>query len=378
MSDLHQGQIADPDLDNANDDALRDIAIESDENINTIPCIFVPPPADKPRKRGPVPGQRKAILEAGGPEAARLAERKPGRPRKEQPEQMVTAQQGIVRTASREGNIVELVYPSTDLFKEIIRTLHAYDVSEVNMYFTDEGLDIAVPDHLEKSNIYINVRGDCMSKYYCKRPVSIRLDRTRLEKIINNPSRNARQMTLTMREETCRSLVYLELADESLCSISMYEIGAIVAPGQKTLAPNSDDDTNYPIKFILPTRVFKSKINDMSKLSTSFTISKVGMNPLCLGCHHDGIKYEEPFCDSKVISFRSTLPENDILSVTLHIAYVQPLSKSNIGKEIHIAVDKQARISFTANLDKKDNGKHAATIKIYTLISAPEDTNAKK
>lgn len=308
-----------------------------------------------------------AVDEVVAPDAAAAPEikKKPGRPKKK----VVTVPvevHGIVHQPVNEGDLFELVYCNPTLFKRLMQLYKAFEVSEVEMNFDPLGVKIVTKDHLGKSTIYTTIDGRCMNLYYCKAPIRICVKRDNLDRVLGTLGKNHYKITLFLKENY-RSTMYMVIRDLEYNNDDRYEIDVSFKPEDAAVLAR-DDDTNYPIKFKMSSRHFKTKIGNIRKLSQTFAIQKSGNEPLQLTFDKaQKVNWIGVYYDSEKIDLKSTLAEDEIFSVSVVIDHIKPFSNSNIGDEVFIAADKREKMSFMTLLDKKDIG-YAACVKIFTEV----------
>lgn len=290
----------------------------------------------------------------------------PGRPKKVVVNAPVEVH-GIVDKPVNEEDLLELVYYNPTLFKKIMQLLKAFEVSEVEMNFDAAGTKITAKDHLGKSTLYITIDGRCMNLYYCKAPMRVTVKRESLEKVLGTLGKNHYKITFILKENY-RSTMYLVIKDLEYNNDDTYEIDVVFKPEDAARNEARDDDTNYPIKFKISSKHFKTKINNIQKLSPTFTIQKCGTEPLQLTFDKaQKVNWTGVYNDSEKIDLKSTLADDEIFNVSLYINYIKPFSNSNIGDDVYIAADKREKMSFMTLLDKKDIG-WSCGIKIFTEV----------
>lgn len=292
--------------------------------------------------------------------------KKPGRPKKQSVFIPMDAH-GVVDKPGRPGDLLELVYCNPIMFKRILHLYRAYMVSEVEMLFDHTGLHIVTRDHLGKSTMYTEINAHCMNVYYCERPLRICVKRENLERVLDTLARNHYKITFILRDDY-RTTLYIVIKDLEYNNDDSYEIDVIYR-AEDNAPPPVDDDTVYPIKFKLSSKHFKTKINNIRKISDTLTIQKCGDDPLQLTFNKaQQIGWIGIYNDPAKISLTSTLPPNDVFAVSVNIDYIKPFSNSNIGDDVWVAVDKQQRISFMTRLDQIVDLGYACSIKVFTAI----------
>jgi hypothetical protein len=251
-----------------------------------------------------------------------------------------------------------------------MRLYKQYEVSEIEMIFTKDGIKISTIDHIQKSNIYATIDGQAMDSYYCKQPLRVCITRVNLEHILSSLNKNHTRITIVFREDDYRSIMHVEIKDNEYNNEDRYEI-EIVYKAEEPLGDGTQyDDTNYPIKFRMSSQYFKSKITQIKKLSNVFTIEKGGNDNLQITLGKiSNVSWVGIYNDKNKIDLQSTIAENDVLSVSVYINYIKPFSNSNIGDDVYISAHKTEKISLTTMLDKVDTKiGYACIIKIFTEI----------
>ncbi len=296
------------------------------------------------------------------------AKKKPGRPKKKIVNAPIEVH-GIVDAPVNEEDVLELVYCNPSLFKKLLTMDKQFEVSEVEMNFDQYGLKTINKDHIGKSTIYTTIDGRCMNLYYCKAPIRICVKRDNLEKVFGNLGKSHYKITFILKENY-RSIMYIIVKDLEYNTDESYEIDVVYKPEDHARAEIRDDDTNYPIKFRISSKHFKTRINNIRKLSPIFTIQKAGNDPLqftfdkALKVNWTGV-----YNDSEKIDLKSTIAPDDIFSVSVYIDYIKPFSNSNIGEDVYIAADKREKMSFMTLLDKSQTTDgYAACVKVYTEL----------
>lgn len=287
--------------------------------------------------------------------------KRPGRPKKiveEVPVNIV----GISDMPSSEDDLVELMCSNPSIFKKILHLFRQFNASEIELYFHSRGLTLITKDHIEKSNIYAIIDGSKMEFYYCKHDICICIRRDDLEKILSIIQKNHSKIMIILRENY-RSMMYIILKDKECETEETYDADVVVKNLVSDMSELSMDE-NYPITFQLTSKHFKTKINNIKKLSNILTIQKVGLQPLQFTFDKTNkVNWVGIYSNSELIKLKSTIAEDDIFSVSVFIDHIHPLSNANISDNILFALDKREKMSFTTYLEKD-----LCKIKIYTEI----------
>lgn len=291
----------------------------------------------------------------------------PGRPKKAVGVAAMEVAGIIPPPAGDPGNLAGLTYANPMLFKRMFHLFKQYAVSEVDMCWGANGLEIAVVDHLMKSHIAVTVAGACMNAYYCVEPIRIQMRRGSLDHIATAIGKAHTRITMVVRQSETVGRVSLCIAirnsdvdsDSQHCVDAMHRVA---------FEPEvQHDDTDYPIKFHFTSAHFKLVVSNARKLSKTITIEQVGSGPMRLTIPAaEDLGWDEVYDSPAKIGLVSTLADGEIFTVDMTLDYIKPLSSNIIGDMVHIAAHRTEHMSFTTHLDKNAAGNPAATIKIYT------------
>ncbi len=296
--------------------------------------------------------------------------KRPGRPRKvtiNTPSEF----RGVITEPYDKTNLVELVYWNPRMFKKIYTIHKNYAVNEVKIIFEADRAMFVARDHLGKSRIVASIIGNNLNSYYCKEPISIWVKRNPLGEIFNTLDKNHCKITFALKDDF-RSRFYIYIHDLEYDSIDNYTVEVICKPGDDDILAGCDPTINYPLKFKLGSKYFKRRVSDISKSSKTLTIQKNGEGPLQLTFEKEKgkqIEYNGVYVNSGKISLNSSIPNDDILSVSVIVNYIKPFSNSNVGDEVELAIDRKEKLCLTTWLDKSSGG-YAVEIKVFTEIKA--------
>lgn len=299
--------------------------------------------------------------------ATSATKKRPGRPKKKILNVPIE-HHGIVPAPVNDEDFLELVYTNPSLFKKILQLHKQYGVSEIDMLFDKDGVKTAVKDHLGKSTIYSIIDGKCMNLYHCKAPMRVCVNRDSLEKVFSTLGKNHYKITFILKENF-RSIMYLIVKDLEYNNDEAFEIDIIYKPEDTACFNANDNDANYPIKFKLSSKHFKSRIGQIRKFSRTLTVQKIGLGPLQFTSDSEKkVKWTATYNDSDKIELKSTIDADDIFNVSVYIDHIRPFCVANVGDDVFISADKQEKISFTIQLDERKDIGWACVIKIYTEI----------
>ena len=120
-------------------------------------------------------------------------------------------------------------------------------------------------------------------------------------------------------------------------------------------------------------------INDFDSHSDILTIIKNGTDPLQLTYEEvKKITLSTSYNNSDKINLKSTIKDDDILSVSIHTSNIKPFSNASIGDIVYITVDKNKPICFSTKLDKISIEKQDGTYDIGYVCEVSVLSEIKK
>ncbi len=283
-----------------------------------------------------------------------IKKRKPGRPPKKKIGSINIETNGIVSTPIEPDNVIEMVYENPKLFKRLLTLLKGYSVEVVTWNFMPDRVEIATRGLAEaKTKIFIDIHARMLVRYFCAKPTTVTMKRDDLDLAFQTVDKNNTQITIIAKEEDIKSKIYFIIKSAEIDAEKNYEI-QLVGRSEKDIV-DKPNDANYPLKFCMPGKEFKSLIQDAGKESKLITIRKDGgTEPLTIGCElTTKSNLNMVFKNPEKIELKSELDPADIFNVSTRIQYIRPFSNSNIGDKIYIFADKTQPIVFATDVDKK-------------------------
>jgi len=279
--------------------------------------------------------------------------RRPGRPPKKKPIDIIINSHGIVETPIDVNNVLELSYDNPMLFKQLLSLYKKHDLSEITFDFCDDRVELRLQNERGKCTLLTTLFGRMLVRYYCAEPISCTVKRENLDKIFKSKDKNYPQVTFILRREDARSKMYVLLANGEVDAKLQYDVDLIIDPPNKIVDPQNDD--NYPLKFKLPSGHFKKLINDIHSSETKeFKLKKEGKEPINICYDHVGkLNLAATYHNESKIDLQSKLEPDDIFSITVPISHIKPFADAKIGDEVHISADKFLDFSLWTEVDRK-------------------------
>jgi intracellular sulfur oxidation DsrE/DsrF family protein len=296
--------------------------------------------------------------------------KKPGRPKN--PVNVCTQEfLGLVASPVRPEHILEFVYVNPIMLKKLFAMQRGFAVGEIEMVFGAEDIQFLSQDHLKKSRIFATIYGKCVNHYYCKETIRICVKLEHLTRIFGTLNKSINKVSFILKQDDHRAVLYVILKDGIYESEDTYEIDILSKPEAPVATVPSDE--NYPVRFRMESKHFKTKIASMQKLSKNLVLQKLDNHPFQMT--HETLKptpvnWTTTFGNASKIDFHCTLAATDILNVTVNIDYIRPFTNSTIGDDVIVSVHPTEPISFMTYLDKKEDGTPTCVLRVFTDITS--------
>ncbi len=288
---------------------------------------------------------------------------RPGRPRKK-PLRTAEPKKGIVKNPSNDMHFIEFLYDKPLVFKKLWQFFKLMAVDKIQINFTKTHIFMWCHDHYKKSHMRVKINCAEVNHYYCESDHEIGL-------LCKNP-----KLVMNTIDKTCNSILFLSTQDNIQKNIQIVlkndidfeEVHKIELIGEfdRSERGKKFTDENYAVKFNLPGKYFKKMITDIRSFSGQATIRQDGAEePLTFEyiTHDKKIKSLHVAKNSKSISLRSSLKEDDTFRTSFKVDYVKPISSALLAEHIEIYADEDKPLMFTIQMDDK-----AIELKILTDI----------
>jgi hypothetical protein len=277
-----------------------------------------------------------------------------GRPKMAKNEKKTTHRKGIVYEPQINDHVIELVYDTPTNFKRIFTLFKLMDTRDIRFEFRLKDVKITGVGHLQQNYIELVIDGSKLTQYYCKHNITINLDQKNIEKIIQKIDKSYDSIYIIAKEDSYKKNINIILNDDKQGIREYHKISLIEDMN------NIEDDIisklkyeDYPLSFTLPSKYFKKVINDISKFTNDFTIERskgvllsfpYDSNAKTLDCYN-------LYSNDQLFNIQSSLDENDFLSTTVRIEYIQSMATSLLSEEVTIFVDKEQMMVFKSIID---------------------------
>lgn len=223
-----------------------------------------------------------------------------GRPKLVKPAPEAVSRKGIVSEPIVSNHAHEMVYDKPINLKKIFTLFKLMDTRDVKMEFRLSGVRISDAGDLKHNFIDLTIDSSKLTQYFCKHNIIMILDQKNLEKVIQK-------------------------IDKSYDSIH----------------------------FIAKQDSYMKVIGDISKFSDDFTVERRPGTPLAFPYDSNSktIDVNHIFTRAEVFKIHSTLPDNEFLSTTVRIAYIQSLATALLSDDINVYVDQENMMVFKTTID---------------------------
>lgn len=289
---------------------------------------------------------------------------KPGRPRKNpirQPQKRV----GLVESPADERNHVEFLYDNPEKFKKILSYFKSHAVNKVFIKFQQNSIIFWCEDSSQKNRIRVKINCNLVNHYYCPEPLNIGISCDHLEKIMATIDKTYNSILILSQRDSLQNYIQIILKDDS-CTDESYKIELIEDYNTFQAIDHAfDEQEQYMLHFVLPSKKFKSMINNMSAFTNQVSIE--------LHSATDPILFQYLSRDNKIkhtttirnnaFTLRQNLDENDTFHTSFILDYVKSISSSLISDTIAIYADENRPLLFINEMDN-----HCIEVRTLTNI----------
>lgn len=281
-----------------------------------------------------------------------LPKNKPGRPRKNpirQPQKRV----GIVNSPVDDRNYVEFLYDNPERFKKIFSYFKSHAVNKIFITFKKNSILFWCEDNSQKNKIRVKIDCNLVNHYYCPDTLNIGISCDHLEKIMATIDKTYNSILILSQQDSLQNYIQIILKDDTYTDES-YKIELIEEYNTfQEMDHMFDEQAHYKLYFNLPSKKFKSMINNMSSFTDQASIELHGAtDPLIFQylSRDNKIKHTTTIRNN-MFTLQKTLEENDTFRTSFIIDYVKAISTSLISENITIYADEDRPLLFTNMID---------------------------
>jgi hypothetical protein len=277
---------------------------------------------------------------------------KPGRPRKNpirQPQKRI----GLVSNPADERNYVEFLYDNPERFKKIFSYFKSHAVNKVFITFKESSIFFWCEDNAQKNKMRVKIDCNLVNHYYCPNTLSVGISCDHLENIMATIDKTYNSILILSQRDSLQNYIQIILKDDSHTDES-YKIELIEEYNNfHNIDHIFDEQDEYMLYFTLPSKKFKSMINNMAAFTDQVSIELHSANdPLLFQylSRDNKIKHTTTIRNNMFV-LKQQLDENDTFRTSFVIDYVKAISSSLISDSITVYADEDRPLLFTNVID---------------------------
>jgi hypothetical protein len=209
-------------------------------------------------------------------------------------------------------------------------------------------------DHGEKSKIIATIDGAKTNWYYCKSECYIDLRRDLVDNLFSSIDKSFYKCTIIYSSSDPEQLQFI-FKDPTIDKDCSYFVSIAVPPPDnaelleiESLIDPAYVETNFPVQFTLPAKLFKKTLTDMCKEVNIITINKVGEAPIQLTFEKAGMEFIETYNSPDKIKLHSIIKNGSVFQISLQIENIKYLAGAMVADEIRICCRNDGDLLFRA------------------------------
>jgi hypothetical protein len=294
-----------------------------------------------------------------------------GRPRKNPPRRKYSIH-GISPAPRFREDVVEYSNSEPIDFKKLWGFLKNMRVGETEMMFRHNSINIYGNGHTDQNSVYIILRGDKAIHYYCKSPFKIGLSRLTVGPYMSTINNKTEKLDIVSKsgheQKTIRFVMETQLGLVDDNKINVTTNYNILTQEQEAMFC---DDENYKIKFVMPWKDFKQKINNIKTVGASDFTFKMDHPDDHLTIEYknknkDG-STDSMFVNNKKIQLESKLKGDNSFRVRIQLQDIESISTALLSDTVQICLDERRDVLLISQMS--DNAIEVRTlVKILDVI----------
>jgi hypothetical protein len=281
-----------------------------------------------------------------------IKKNKPGRPRKNpicQPQKRI----GIVENPADKRSYIEFLYDNPEKFKKILAYFKAHAVNKIFIKFQASSIIFWCQDSSQKNKIRVKINCNLVNHYYCTEPLNIGISCDHLEKIMATIDKTYNSILILSQKDSLQNYIQIILKDDSYTDES-YKIELIEDYNSfENMNHIFDEQEDYMLHFVLPSKKFKSMINNMCAFTNQVSIElHSSTDPLLFQylSRDNKIKHTTTIRNNS-FTLKEKLDDTDTFHTSFILDYVKSISSSLISDTITIYADESRPLLFINEID---------------------------
>jgi hypothetical protein len=283
--------------------------------------------------------------------------RRPGRPPDPKNKKDVQKKNGIVASPSSDQNILEMRYADPIIFKSLWSHFKHMDIESLQHIFRKGEIIIYGKDHTAHSHIYARINANHVNHYFCKDEFDIGVALKVMMPYMNTiDKKETMHIDIASRYSEYKNNIRIYFGT-AIGALECHKIN--VMSGYDSLTREKEreflDVGSYKIRFRLPPKYFKKKMNDVSlcKTTTIDFIQDGKGKPLTIEYEAENkcASSKIPFKLSDKINFESDIAEGESFRITTYLEDLKSISSVGFTNDVDIYMDEDKSILFKTKLD---------------------------
>lgn len=258
--------------------------------------------------------------------------------------------------------IMEMIHGNPDMWKKIFTLMTNMNVDTVRIHFNLDGINIIAMDHNQKCEIFVEVFGKELSRYYCETPFEIIINQECMKKIVGTIKANHVSISFVADADIkCKKFrIILHYKTTKTETFQTYNRDCEQAPKYiGTIFADIEDEEYYPLKFTMESKYLKSCVSDFLKLSDTLKIEKEPPYPLNLKYTFSDKKGDQSMecVENEYMNLHCDIEEGDLFAMSVLLHNIKAIANSTVADDIRISADEEKKLVFTAYLDQEVDDK---------------------
>ncbi len=295
--------------------------------------------------------------------------RRVGRPKLIKPPPSATVKRGVVGEPTIPDNSLEFIYDEPINLKKIFTLFKLMDTRDVRMEFNLHGVRISGAGHLKHNFINLHIDSTNITQYYCRHNMVMVVDQKNLECVIQKIDKSYTNIHFIAKQSSYMKELHIVLNDDQHGIKEFHTISLLES------SISADDNIvdalpyeTYPLSFVLPSRYFKKVISDIGRFGKDFTVERRAGVPLAFpyDSNSNTLEVNHMFTNPELFKVKSSLVDNEFISTTVRIEYIQSLATSLLSDEISVYVDHENMMVFKAVIGSNNTFTLILAVKIVS------------
>lgn len=277
--------------------------------------------------------------------------RGPGRPSKKK--SVVKQRFGRSDKPNSTGNILEMVFDISDVFKDIASLCKLYSVHELTVYHLLDRTYIIIEKTEHTAKIEICFPSDKLFFYYVEEPYAYIISILELEKVFNSIKKTATRHVVWCANNKTQIHLRIEYVKDiklGIDGIIATEHLRIDITPINYIPYSQIDDNIVDMSFCVTSAFFKTKVTTIKKISEGFRFERMSKDSIAMVYSSKTGKLNSNIKLSGAINLVDNLEESRIHVLPINIPIIESFIAASLSPDINIKFIHDNNIIFMYNL----------------------------